>query len=60
MTLYLYDDATSNYIGELKTAWVREQILPGTLIIFQQIKYIVVTSEAQSQPYTFVVTVNAA
>jgi hypothetical protein len=60
MTIYLYDDATRNYIGELKTAWVREQIPPGTLIIYQQIKYIVVTSEAKSQPYTFVVTVNPA
>lgn len=60
MTLYLYDYATTNYIGELQTAWIREQIPPGTLIIFEKIKYIVVTSEPQSQPYTFVVTVNRA
>ena len=60
MTIYIYDDATRDYIGELRTAWIKEQIPPGTLIIYEKTKYIVVTSEAQSQPNTFVVTVNAA
>jgi len=58
MTIYLYDDATREFIGQLNTAWVREQVPPGILIIFEKIKYMVVTSEKQSQPYTFSVTVN--
>lgn len=60
MTIYLYDDATRQYIGQLNTAWVREQVPPGMLIIFEKIKYMVVTSEQQSQPYTFSITVNRA
>lgn len=60
MTIYIYDDATRNYIGELKTLWVKEQIPPGTLIIFEQTKYRVITSQQESQPNTFTVTVNRA
>lgn len=58
MTIYLYDDATTDYIGQLNTAWIRENINAGMLIIFEKIKYMVVTSEQQSQPYTYIVTVN--
>jgi hypothetical protein len=58
MTIYLYDAASAKYIGVLNTAWIREQILPGMLIIFEKIKYVVITSEQQSQPYIFNVTVN--
>lgn len=58
MTIYLYDDATGNYIGELKTVWIKEQILPGMIIFFQKIKYIVVSSKKQADPNTFTVTVN--
>lgn len=60
MTIYLYDDATRDYIGELNTAWIKEQIPPGMLIIFQKIKYLVVTSQQEADPNTFIVTVNRA
>lgn len=60
MTIYLYDDATRNYIGELKTAWIKEQIPPGTMIIYEKVKYIVVTSQQETDPNTFTVTVNRA
>lgn len=60
MTINLYDDATRDYIGELKTAWIKEQIPPGMLIIFQKIKYLVVTSTQETDPNTFTVTVNRA
>ena len=36
MTLYLYDNTTTDYIGELKTDWIKEQIPSGTLIIFEK------------------------
>lgn len=58
MTIYLYDDATRNYIGELKTAWIKEQIPSGTMIIYKKVKYIVVTSQQETDPNTFTVTVN--
>lgn len=60
MTIYLYDDATGNYIGELKTAWIKEQVPPGTMIIYEKVKYIVVTSTQETDPNTFTVTVNRA
>lgn len=58
MTIYLYDNATTEYIGQMNTAWVREQVPPGILIIFEKIKYVVVSSEQQIQPNIFSVTVN--
>ena len=58
MTIYIYDDATRDYIGELKTAWIKETIPPGTLIIYEKVKYIVVTSQQGVDPNTFSVTVN--
>ena len=58
MTIYIYDDATRDYIGELKTAWIKENIPSGTLIIFEKQKYIVVTSEKGIEPNTYSVTVN--
>lgn len=60
MTIYLYDDATRDYIGELKTAWIKEHVPPGTMIIYEKVKYIVVTSTQEADPNTFTVTVNRA
>ena len=60
MKIYIYDDATRNYIGELSTPWIKENVPPGTLIIFKKQKYIVVTSEKGVEPNTYSVTVNAA
>lgn len=48
MTLFLYDCETLAYIGTLYTAWIKENISPQTIIIFEKIKYFVVHSEKQS------------
>jgi hypothetical protein len=60
MTLYLYDDATKDFIGQLSTRWLKEQIPSGTLIIYEKTKYVVVTSTPTGQPNSFNVTVNRA
>lgn len=58
MTLYLYLNKTSIYIGQLNTAWVKDEIPSGTLIIFERKKYIVVDARKEAEPNTFTVSVN--
>lgn len=56
MKLYLYDNATKDYIGEFDTAWVKP-VVPGTLIIYENKKYIVVDA-TQIEEKVYNVNVN--
>ena len=60
MTIYIYDNVTRDYIGELTSTVIKETTPPGTLIIYEKTKYIVVTTKNGPQPNTVIVTVNKA
>lgn len=57
MTIYLFDNDTQNFIGQVNSPSGKSNIDIGTLIIFQHQKYIVVLSEKVNDT-TFNVAVN--
>ena len=60
MKIYIYDEETNEYIGELNTASNRTNVPHGTMLIVNKIKYLVVRSEQVENTNDFTVTVNRA
>lgn len=60
MKIYIYDEITNNYIGELHRVGNLPNLPIGTMLIVNKIKYLVVRSEQVENTNDFSVTVNRA
>ena len=60
MKIYLYDELTNEYIGELSTFSNRPNLPVDTMLIYNKVKYLIVASEQLEGTNNYTATVKKA
>ena len=60
MKIYLYDEITNEYIGELSTFANRPNLPVDTMLIYNKVKYLIVASEQLEGTNNYTATVKKA
>ncbi len=60
MKIYLYDETTNEYIGELNSLGNRSNLPVDTMVIYNKVKYLIVASEQLEGTNNYTATVKKA